>query len=182
MWREPKHRRHVRAAGKKKEGKFRAGGGEGGSLQEDPGEEVAQHVARPGPGRRSLALGSSEPRALRVAGREWGSRRSISRVGGGMQAEACWGEVGEGPEEAEKEEERLRWLFSEEGREGKGRRRRLRCECDRTGGEISIEGGAGAGSCSCPVGLETVSAACRPAAPAQVGSWSWPRGGRGVGD
>lgn len=48
-------------------------------------------------------------------------------------------------------------------------------DCDRTGGEISIEGGAG--SCSCRVGvvgLETVSAACRPAASAQVGSW--PRG------
>jgi hypothetical protein len=111
--------------------------------------------------------------ALRVAGREWGSRRSISRVGGGMRAEACWGELGR----EEEEEKRLRWLFSDEGREGKGRRRRLRCDCDRTGGEISIEGGAG--SCSCRVGvvgLETVSAACRPAAPAQVGSGSWPRG------
>lgn len=34
-----------------------------------------------------------------------------------MRAEACWGELGR----EEEEEKRLRWLFSDEGREGKGR-------------------------------------------------------------
>lgn len=83
------------------------------------------------------------------------------------------GGVGEGPEEAEEEEKRLRWLFSEEGREGED-------GCGATATELAARfqsrGALAQAVAVAQWGWRPFQrrAAQPPQPPAQVGSW--PRG------
>jgi hypothetical protein len=89
-----------------------------------------------------------------------------------MRAEACWGELGR----EEEEEKRLRWLFSDEGREGKGR-----------------EGEDGCGATATELAARFQSRGALAVAVAELGWWGWrpfqrraaqppqPRLGRGRG-